>query len=187
MKTALEDQSLLEKLNDPETSDSLERLLELLPSIVEKVEKLDRLIEIAEAVLEDDSTVERLKLKFDHSNIDVNTLESGYRLLGKLPFLLKVTEKFEQTALFAEEVIKDEKSIDYIIRQADNQLAPLKERFFLGKEIWERVTFEAEKNRRPITVFTMMKWIKEPQVQRFLSHVQALIYAIPDPEKKKEE
>ncbi|RST73081.1 hypothetical protein D4T97_014475 [Siminovitchia acidinfaciens] len=187
METALENKNLIEKLNNPETTDSLERLLDRLPGIVEKVDKLDQLLTTVEAVLEDESAMEKLKMKIDHTNIDVNTLETGLHLLEKLPFLLHATEKFEHVALFMEEVTKDEKSMRYLIEQAEGHLQPLKERISTSKQVWETIKIDAEKNRRQITLFTVMKWMKEPQVQRVLSYVQAFINAVPNKEKRKED
>lgn len=185
METALGNESLLEKLNDPRTADSLMKLLDRLPGIVEKIEKLDQLLDVGETVLEDESTMEKIKMKLDHTNIDLDTLESGVHLIEKLPFLLHMTEKLERAALFAEDVIKDEQSMDYLLKQTEAYLKPVKERVSRGVDIWETVKKDAEKNSRQITLFTLMKWIKEPQVQRVLSYVQAFINAIPNQEKRK--
>lgn len=187
METAMGSKNLIEKLNNPETAESLERLVDRLPDIIEKTEKLDRFLTTVETVLADEAAKEKLKLKIDHSNIDVDTLEKALHLVEKLPFLLHATEKFEQVFVFMEDVMKDEKSMSYLMNQAEGHMQPLIERFSDGKQVWETIKNDAKKNRRQITIFTMMKWIKEPQVQRALSYVQACIYAIPNQEKRKED
>ncbi|WP_313430719.1 hypothetical protein [Siminovitchia terrae] len=185
METALENKGLIEKLNDPNTMDSLERLLDQLPGIAQRMDKLDQLLTSAESVMADPRTVEKIKLKLDHTNIDWNTLESGIYLLEKLPSLLQVIERLEQAAVFAEDVMKDEKSIQYLLQNVEDYTIPLKERFSQGKRIWEEVRSEAEKNTRQISLLTIMKWIKEPQVQRLLAYVQAFINVIPNLENRK--
>lgn len=186
METALGHKSLIDKLNDRQTVDSLERLLDRLPSIVDKVERLDQLLTIGESVLTDEAAIEKLKSKLDHTNIDLDTLESGIRLLEKLPFLLQATEKFEQVIVFLEEVMNDEKSINYLLQQAEGHVEPIRERISQWKKLWDELKLDAENNKREITVFTIIKWIKDPQVQRFLSYVQAFLNTIPNQANRKE-
>ncbi len=155
METALVSKELMEKLNNPDTADSLERLLEQLPSIVQRMDKLEQLLTSVESVMADAKTIEKLQLKLEHTNIDWKTLESGIHLLEKLPSLLQIIDKLEQAAVFAEDVMKDEKSIQYLLQNVKDYMNPVKDRFSQGKRLWTEVRSEAEKNTRQISMLTM--------------------------------
>ncbi len=187
METALVSKGLMEKLNNPDITDSLERLLDQLPGIVQRMDTLEQLLTTVESVMADEKTIEKLQLKLEHTNIDWRTLESGIHLLEKLPSLLQIIGKLEQAAVFAEDVMKDDKSVQYLLQNVEDYMNPVKNRFSQGKRLWKEVKSESEKNTRQISMLTMMKWIKEPQVQRLLAYVQAFINAIPNPENRKED
>ena len=71
------------------------------PGMCPENDKLDQLLTSAESVMADPRTVEKIKLKLDHTNIDWNTLESGIHFnLEKLPSAVTSNRKIRAGSSF---------------------------------------------------------------------------------------
>ncbi|WP_203363422.1 hypothetical protein [Bacillus sp. REN10] len=179
MATSLSKQDWVDELDKPEVQASLQTLIEKLPTLTEKLEQVDNLLSFGQAVMNDEHTMEKVKTKLDYTNIDVDTLEAGLRLLEKLPLLLQLVEKLEVAVRFAEQVAGDQKSIEYLQKSAEGYLEPIQAKVEQGKTLWQEIQTKAEANQQHISVFTILKWMKDPSVQRILSYVQAFIDTMP--------
>ncbi|WP_100401422.1 DUF1641 domain-containing protein [Bacillus sp. FJAT-42315] len=179
MATSLSKQDWVDELDKLEVQASLQKLIEKLPTLTEKLEQVDNILSFGQAAMEDQHTMEKVKMKLDYTNVDIDTLEAGLRLLEKLPLLLQLTEKLETVVHFMEQVLGDQKSIEYLQKSAEGYLEPIQEKVEQGKTLWEEVQMKAEANTQHISVFTILKWMKDPSVQRGLSYVQALIDTLP--------
>nr|WP_275582011.1 DUF1641 domain-containing protein [Bacillus ectoiniformans] len=58
-------------------------------------------------------------------------------------------------------------------------MQPIREKTEKGKILWKEVQLRAETNTQNISIFTILKWMKDPNVQRSLSYVQGLIEVLP--------
>ncbi|WP_338752154.1 hypothetical protein [Bacillus sp. FJAT-52991] len=179
MAISLSKQDWIDELDKPEVQASLQQLIEKLPLLTEKLEQVDHILSFGQAVMDDQHTMKKVKTKLDSTNIDVDTLEAALHLLEKLPLLLQLTEKLETVIRFAEQVLGDQQSIDYLQKSVEGYLEPVKTKINTGKTLWEEVQTKAEVNTQHISVFTVLKWIKDPSVQRILSYVQAFIDTMP--------
>lgn len=179
MAVSISKQDWVDELNKPEVQASLQKLIEKLPDLTAKIEQADHLLTFGQSVLEDERTMEKVKTKVDSINIDMNTLEAALRLLEKLPLLLELMEKLETVVRFAENVLADEKSIAYLQNSVEEYTEPIREKVEKGQSLWEEVQAKAEANTQHISLFIVLKWMKDPSVQRILSYVQALIETLP--------
>ncbi|MEK4027824.1 MULTISPECIES: DUF1641 domain-containing protein [Bacillaceae] len=179
MTVSISKQDWVDELNKPEVQASLQKLIEKLPDLTAKIEQADQLLTFGQSVLEDEHTMEKVKKKIDGINIDMNTLEAALRLLEKLPLLLELMEKLETVVRFVENVLADEKSIAYLQNSVEEYTEPIREKVEKGQSLWEEVQAKAEANAQHISLFTVLKWMKDPSVQRVLSYVQALIETLP--------
>lgn len=173
-------------LSDPGTVEALQKILNQLPEMADRIEKINKAASFAETLVKDEETLHKVNLFLDHSNLDIKTIAAVIRLLEKLPFLAELADKIENQARFIESVLKDEQSQGYLQRNMEEYLSHATDKWSEGKQLWEQVKKDAEGNEKQITIFTIMKWMKEPQVQRFLSYVQALIHAFPSRDNGKE-
>lgn len=172
-------QDWVDELNKPEVQASLQKLIEKLPEITTKIEQAEHLLAFGQSVLDDERTLAKVKTKLEYSNIDINTLEAGFRLLEKLPLIVALTEKLETIVRFVDNVLADEKSIAYLQNSVEDHVEPLREKVEQGKALWEEVQMKAKANTQHISIFTVLKWMKDPSVQKALSYVQALIETVP--------
>lgn len=173
-------------LSDPGTAEALQTILNQLPEMADRIEKINKAASFAETLVKDEETLHKVKLFLDHSNLDIETITAVIRLLEKLPFLVELADKIENQARFIESVLKDEQSQGYLQRNVEEYLSHATDKWSEGKQFWEQVKKEAENNKKHITILTIRKWMKEPQVQRFLSYVQAFIHALPSEQNRKE-
>lgn len=173
-------------LSDPNIKEALNKILNHLPDIADHIEKINRAASLGETIMKDEETVNKVKLFLDHSNLDIGTITAAIQLLEKLPLLLELAERIETSVRFIESVLKDEQSMAYILRNAEDYFSYSADKVTKGKLLWEQVKKDAERNEKQITIFTIMKWMKEPQVQKYLSYMQALIHALPPEQNRKE-
>lgn len=86
-------QDWVDELNKPEVQASLQKLIEKLPEITTKIEQAEHLLAFGQSVLDDERTLAKVKTKLEYSNIDINTLEAGFRLLEKITINSSVNRK----------------------------------------------------------------------------------------------
>ncbi|WP_121614305.1 hypothetical protein [Mesobacillus foraminis] len=169
----------IDELNKPEVLESLQKLIEKLPDLTQKLDQADHLLSFGQSILHDSRTMDKLKLKLDSTNLDSNTLAAALRLLEKLPLLLELTEKLETIVRFAENVLADEKSVSYLQGSIKEYTEPICEKAIKAQSLYKEVQAKAEANTQHISIFTVLKWMKDPSVQRMLSYVQAMIDTMP--------
>lgn len=184
-KTIVSNKDWLDQ-SDPDTQEALQNILKQLPELADHIEKMNRAASFGETLLKDEETLRKVKLFLDHSNLDIGTITAAIRLLEKLPFLVEVADRLETFIRFIESVLKDEQSLSYLQRNMEEYLSDATDKVAEGKKLWEQVKQMAENNEKQITLFTVMKWMKEPKVQKLLAYVQALIYVLPAEENRKE-
>ncbi|MBO8155726.1 MAG: DUF1641 domain-containing protein [Bacillaceae bacterium] len=168
-----------ESLKQPEVQESLRTLVERLPDLVESLEKVDEAVSFGRNVMNDKQTMEELKNRLEYTNVDLDTLEAGLKLLEKLPKLLELVEKLETAVEFIENVLKDQESLEYLQDSAKTYMEPVQKRVDDGVNFWKEVQAKAESNQQHISIFTVLKWMKDPNVQKGLSYVQAFIDTMP--------
>ncbi|TCT24557.1 uncharacterized protein DUF1641 [Melghiribacillus thermohalophilus] len=120
-----------------------------------------------------------IQLKNININVDIDTLEAGMKLLEKLPRLVEMVEKLEIAVEFIENVLRDQESMDYLQDSAKAYMEPVRRRVDDGLNFWKEVQAKAETNKQHISIFTIMKWMKDPNVQKGLSYVQAIMDTMP--------
>lgn len=179
MATQLDSRDWTDELDSKEVQDSLQVLLSKLPDLVSKLEQADRVLAFGEAVMKDERTIETIKTKIDQTNLSLDTLEAAVRLLEKLPMLLELIERIEPLIAFADNVLSDKQSIEYLQSSVEEYVEPIREKADKGKALWKETQLNAEMNTQHISIFTVLKWMKDPSVQKGLSYMQGFIEALP--------
>lgn len=165
---------LVKELEQPEIKQSLTYLIRKLPDIQQSVESLDKIITFGTAVLQDSETMNSLENRFQTYPVDAEAIEAGIQLIGKLPMLLAQIEMLERITFFIKDVLNDEQSMEQI-NYSIGQLPFVKEgkeAFEIVREVKERVQKEQSEK---VSLLTMMKWLKDPNVQRGLQFVNTAL------------
>lgn len=174
IEQATESKDLLSQLEQPEVKESLLYLINKLPDIKQTVESIDTAVTFGQSIIEDKDTTKLFEERLSTYPISFETIEACIQLLGKLPMLLKHVEMLEQLTVFIEDVLGDERSLQQI--KTSIQELPLveegKEAVQLVSEIKERAKIEPKEQ---VSIFTLMKWLKEPTVQKGLHYVKVAL------------
>lgn len=155
------------ELEQPEVQESLTYLIRKLPEIQQSVESIDNLVTFGQSVLQDKQTIGSFESRLSTYPIDAEAIEAGIQLIGKLPMLLQHVQLIEQATVFIQDVLGDERSMEQV--NASIQDFPLvkegKEALEIAQEIKNRAEIEPQEN---ISIFALMKWLKDPTVQQGL-------------------
>lgn len=165
------------ELEQAEVQQSLAYLIQKLPEIQQFVESLDKLKTFGAAVLQDKETIQSFENRFQAYPVNAQTIEAGIQLIGKLPTLLQYIEFFERVTFFIQDVLSDEQSMEQM-KHSMKQLPIMKEGkevFEMAREIKERAQYGQPEQ---ISLFTLMKWLKDPTVQRGLHFVNTALTVI---------
>lgn len=168
---------IMNELDQPEVKESLLYLIQKLPEIQEAVQSVDSIVKFGQAVMEDSETAKMYEERFSTYPIGYETIEAGIALLGKLPLLLQHVGMIEQITVFVQDVLGDEQSIEQIT-QSINELPGVEEgkgALQLVNEIKERAEVERQEQ---VSLFTLMKWLKDPTVQKGLHYAKTALTVI---------
>lgn len=163
-----------EILNEPETKESLTYLIEKLPEIKQSVESIEGMVTFGQTFLQDIDTIDSFENRLKTYPIDAEAIEAGVLLIGKLPLLLQHVQLLEVATIFLQEVFGDEQSMEQVntsIRELPFVEKAL-ETLDVTKQIKERFNSEPQEK---VSIFTMMKWLKDPTVQQGLHVVKTAL------------
>lgn len=168
------------KLEDEAQIASLQYLVEKLPTFVETLKVAEDKLDFITSSLQDEQSlkviandveekIERLHLTEQHVNAVMD-------LMQLLPRLTPLVQQLDNIAAFAESVWSDKRTVDQLLtttKETVNLYLPLDQ----GQEILTatKEEFARTKNNAPISVFGLMKMIKDPVVQDGLKMMQAFL------------
>ena len=159
-------------LSQPETERALLRLIEALPLWSERLEKLDQTLSFAEEVLKDKDSMnymlEGLQADLPPVTLDKETVFALVKLMDKLPKLVSVLEKIEPAFDFAMAVTEDKDALSYLYEGAVSYVQPALHKAEEAKTIVEEIKKRAQADRTPVTIFGLLKMLKDPLVQDVL-------------------
>ncbi|WP_347861862.1 hypothetical protein U0355_01220 [Salimicrobium sp. PL1-032A] len=161
----------MSELEKPEVQESLTQLLKKIPDIQRSIDSAEEMLAFGQSVMKDKEMINDFEERFTYSTLTQENLEALISLLGKLPMLLELAERLEQITVFIENVLGDQTSLDTLFESFSAQ--PLARR---GKEALTMVETIKEKAeatpQQQISIFTVLKWIKDPNVQKGLHYIQ---------------
>jgi uncharacterized protein YjgD (DUF1641 family) len=96
-------------------------------------------------------------------------------LVQQLPKLTEITTLLVKAYDVASEALKDGETLEGVTRLVHDSVAPLQEKFKDGKSTVAEAKLRAEQDSSHISVFTLLKLLKDPLVQKNLRFVFALL------------
>lgn len=173
-------QSVVKTLEQEEQLQSLQYIADQLPQITNFIQTVEGQLSFITSSLQDVQSigviVDDMEKKVEQLHINKAHIDAILELTHLLPRLVPMMEQVDKIASFAESVFSDERTVDQLITTTTEtayELLPIKD----SKEIMDetKATFEQRKNQSDISIFGLMKMLKEPVVQDGLKYADALI------------
>ncbi|WP_332645462.1 hypothetical protein [Lysinibacillus sp. 54212] len=174
----METNPLLEQLKQPEVQATLVSLLQQLPAYEKNLQAIDNVVSFGQAVLQDEQAIQKYDELVRSYNLNLETVEALVGLLEKLPKLLQIIDKLEDVLDFATAVLRDQQTIDYATASIQSYTEPVVEKGKQGLLLVKEIQQRAEDTTEPVKLFTIMKWLKDPSVQKSLKYVQATLQVL---------
>lgn len=162
------------ELNEPEVKESLTYLIHKLPEIQQSVESMEKFATFGQSFLQDKQTIDSFENRLSTYPIDAEAIEAGILLIGKLPLLLQHVQLIKTATVFIQDVLGDEQSMEQVSTSIQNLpfVKEGQEALEIAKDVKSRIAHEPKET---ISIFTMMKWLKDPTVQQGLHVIKTIL------------
>jgi uncharacterized protein YjgD (DUF1641 family) len=178
------DDALNAVLNNPDVQASLVLALEKLPMVMEQYASIERALGFVTAVLKDKESLTNLmgglKQELPPVTLDRETLVALLTLLDKLPKLVRYVTLLETGADFVESILTDKESMKYLLDDAKEWVEPWESKVRQTLSHVEVARKRAESDNTPVSVFSLMKLLKEPAAQRGVHFLKAFLEVVGD-------
>ena len=164
---------LITELEKPEIQQSLTSLLTKLPELEKSMDSIGNVVHFGKAVFEDQTSLNKYDQLLSTFQLNMETITAMVALLEKLPKLVKLIEQLEDIAEFVTAILKDEQSIAYLSSTMKEHAEPWLQKGKDGLSLLEEVQNRMECNPQNIKIFSLVKWLKDPLVQKGLCYIQA--------------
>ncbi|CAM3740104.1 hypothetical protein [Mesobacillus zeae] len=168
-------QGLISELENPDVMQSLVELLRMLPDFQKKMQSVEDVLLFGKAVLQDNQMIEKYEETASTFNINAETVMSLITLLEKLPKIVKMVEQLENITDFVSSIIGDKKSTDYLFSNLKEYADPIVKEGDQALNLLIEVKERANCSPQNVKFISMVKWLKDPTVQRGLCYVQATL------------
>lgn len=171
---------VLAKLESEEQLASLQYLVEKLPTFVDSLKVAEDKLAFVTASMQDDRSLKMIAAeteeKIERLHIDESHINAMMDLVQLLPRLAPIVQQLDNVMSFAQSVWGDKRTVDQLLtttKETVNLYVPIDK----GQEIIEETKeeFARTKDSAPISVFGLMKMIKDPVVQDGLKMAQAFL------------
>lgn len=171
----MEPNPLLEKLQQPDIQSALISLLHNLPTYEKNLEAIGNIADFGKSIIQDKQAIQKYDELVRSYNINLETIEALVGLLEKLPRLYKLIEQLESLIDFASAVLVDQQTLDYATVSIKSYTEPLLQKGKQGLSLVEEIQQQAQAMTEPVKLFTIIKWLKDPTVQKSLKFAQATL------------
>jgi uncharacterized protein YjgD (DUF1641 family) len=168
----------LNELSNPEVQEALATLIQKLPQIKEAVVKAEQGIEVVSAFASDTDSLNYIAERIDNfSKLALNkeNMEAITTIIEALPRIAKLVALLDRVYSTVEPLITDKDSLAYIADTVKVVTAPVTERVEEGVSIVKEAKERAARNPNTISIFGVLKLLKDPAVQNGLKFTQALL------------
>jgi len=166
---------IIETLEKPEVLHSLQRLLDKLPNVEQTIDSAENVVDFGKAVLTDEKTIGRYEQFVTTYNVGSETITAIVQLIEKLPKLVQIIHQLENIVDFVTAVLQDKQTTDYTMNNLKGYVDPYVEKGKTGLDFLKMVQQRAEEKPQHINVFSIVKWMKDPTVQKTLNYVQSAL------------
>ncbi|GMA65249.1 DUF1641 domain-containing protein [Alicyclobacillus fastidiosus] len=109
---------------------------------------------------------------------DEETLASLVTVVDSLPTLAKVVHLVDRVYRAAEDAVTDGDTLEGLTKMAQGYVQPCLGTVQKGRQAFEIAKERAEKDQTRYSVFSLLKMLKDPNVQKALRFTQAMLDAL---------
>lgn len=175
---------LIAELEKPEVQASLISLLGKLPEIEQQMTSLGNVVDFGKTVFQDDASLSKYDELVSTYNLSLETVAALVALLEKLPNLVKMIDQLERIIDFVTAILQDKQSTEYLISNMKEYAAPTIEKGREGLALLKEVQSRVECNPHTIKLYSLVRWLKDPIVQKSLCYVQATLEVLNEKSQK---
>lgn len=165
----------LSELEDPHIQQSMIELIRKLPEIQATLQSVEDIVSFSKSTMQDKQTTAMFEEKLSTYNVNGETVQALFSLLEKLPAMVKVVQQIEEISAFLLSIVQDKESSTYLINNFKEYADPVLKGGKSGLAFIQEVKARADCNQQAITVFSIVRWLKDPTVQKTLCYVQAAL------------
>ncbi|WP_274651359.1 DUF1641 domain-containing protein [Paenibacillus humicola] len=161
---------LEEALSKPEMISNIVTVFEKLPDLLKMFDSIDRTLTFIHEIMKDkeslNQSLDNFKGEFPNVHFSRETLESALILLDKLPKFTRYVQVIEPIFDMLDSVVADKQSLEYLINSAKVAIEPWSSKVRDGVSLIKDIQFRATSHTKPFTLFSMLKLLKDPSVQK---------------------
>ncbi|KQL45292.1 hypothetical protein AN963_25645 [Brevibacillus choshinensis] len=116
--------------------------------------------------------------------VEKESILALFSLLEKMPKLLKYVNTIEQVADFVESVGQDKQSQEYLLKGMKGYIAPVTAQVETGVAVFREAKERAKNNHEAISIFGLLRLLKDPTVQKTLRFTQSLLEVLAEKSSK---
>jgi uncharacterized protein YjgD (DUF1641 family) len=181
-------ETLSQVLSEPDVQSALVTALQKLPAAMETLTELENLSLFAKNVLADkeslQSVVSGLQSDLPQLNFDKESLDALFALVNKLPKFVELLTAVEPMIEFVRAVLDDRTSLENLVHSAQSVVHPVTATLQSGTELLQAAKQRAGADRSPVNVFSLMKLLRDPNVQYGVHFVQAALGILQERQEK---
>ena len=166
---------VIAELERPEIQESLTELIGKLPDIQRALDSAENIVAFGKSVLEDRESLGAYEQAASTYNINGETIAALIALAEKLPKLVQLIDQLENIMDFITSVLQDQESTDYILTNVKEYTDPIMRQGSNTLNLIREVREKAACGPQNIRFISIVKWLKDPVVQRGLCYVQAAL------------
>ncbi|WP_025847956.1 DUF1641 domain-containing protein [Brevibacillus agri] len=178
----------LQELSDPDVQEAMVTLIRKLPKIKDAVLAAEQGLELAASIVQDKESLNglfgRLEQQCALYRVDEEAIVALFALLEKLPKLVKYVNAIEQVADFLESVGQDKQSQQYLLDGVKAYITPVAAQMENGVAVLREAKERAERRHETVSVFTLLRLMKDPAVQKALRFAQSLLEVLAEKNRK---
>jgi len=167
----------LNELAKPEVQEALAVMIQKLPELKDTVLKIEQVVGSVSNMATDMGTIDSLVEPVDKVSkvlLNPETLDAMVVMIDKLPKIAKTLETLDKLSPFVE-ALTDKDNLKGIAGLVEVFATPVTERVQDGISMVKEAKERANQNTTTISLFGMMKILKDPAVQNGFKFLQALL------------
>ncbi|WP_367306524.1 DUF1641 domain-containing protein [Alicyclobacillus acidocaldarius] len=165
-------------LGDPDFQEKFVRVIERLAEWDEVLGDLPAAIAFGRELVQDRESMRYLMASASEEiplRVDRDTLVALAEILNALPTLVELMRPLLQFAEFAKAVLEDRASVEYLFASLTSEFESMQRRMEEARIIAREAGRIAAEDRTPVTVWSLIRLLKEPAVQKGLHYAKAFV------------
>ncbi|WP_304458255.1 DUF1641 domain-containing protein [Alicyclobacillus sendaiensis] len=170
-------------LGDPDFQEKFVRVIERLAEWEEALGDLPTAIAFGKELVQDRESMRYLLTSASDEiplRVDRDTLVALAEILNALPTLVELMRPLLQFAEFAKAVLEDRASVEYLFASLTSEIESMQRRMEEARIIAREAGRVAAEDRTPVTVWSLLRLLKEPIVQKGLRYAKAFVQVAQD-------